>query len=394
MNTGSGTAWKARLEAGFNQIWWQVPPRAVVWLLRPLSGLYGLLLGLNGWFRRAHRFAPQALPVPVPVPVPVLVVGNWVVGGAGKTPTVVAIVQALQRRGHRPGVISRGHGRAGNTSDDGIQEVLPTTPVELAGDEPVLIQRRCGVPVWVGARRAEVAAALCRAHPEVDVLVSDDGLQHHALHRQAELVVFDERGAGNGFLLPAGPLRQPLPLALAAATRVLYTAGCQTTHLSGSLAQRSIDTAWPLTAWHAGEATQADEPDQASQPGQPGQPGQSGQAARAAQAGQPGKAVPLSALKGQKLLAVAGMAAPEKFFQMLHAAGLNFQRLPLPDHHAYVHLPWPEHTLTVITTEKDAVKLDPQRMGATAVWVVPLNLVLPDELIVDLHHLLFPTAPP
>ena len=394
MNAGPGAAWKARLEAGFNQIWWPLPPRAAAWLLLPLSGLYGLLLGLSGWARSTWRSDPQTLPVPV------LVVGNWVVGGAGKTPTVVAIVQALQRRGHRPGVISRGHGRASGAADDSIQEVLPTTPVELAGDEPLLIQRRCGVPVWVGSRRAAVAAALCRAHPEVDVLVSDDGLQHHALRRQAELVVFDERGAGNGFLLPAGPLRQPLPKTSAAKTRVLYTAGHQTTHLPGSLAQRSIYKAWPLAAWKAGLSTPA---------GPAGQAGQAGQAAQAtaaarqvleelealeAQTGQPCNSVPLSALRGQRLLAVAGMAAPEKFFGMLQAAGLDIQRLPLPDHHAYNTLPWPAHTLTVITTEKDAVKLDPQRLGATAVWVVPLNLAVPDELIVELHDLLFPTAPP
>lgn len=353
-----------------------------MWLLRPLSGLYGLLLGWSDGFRltrRTWRTDPQTLPVPV------LVVGNWVVGGAGKTPTVVAIVQALQQRGHRPGVISRGHGRASGAADDGIQEVLLTTPVELAGDEPLLIQRRCGVPVWVGSRRASVALALCRAHPEVDVLVSDDGLQHHALRRQAELVVFDERGVGNGLLLPAGPLRQPLPKALSAKTHVLYTAGRQTTQLPGSLAQRSIDKAWPLAAWKAGLTTPASQAAQATP------------AAREAldvQTRQPGKAVQLSALRGQRLLAVAGMAAPEKFFGMLQAAGLDFQRLPLPDHHPYNTLPWPTHTLTVITTEKDAVKLDPQRMGATAVWVVPLNLVLPDELIVDLHDLLFPTEPP
>lgn len=353
MNVRLGVAWKAKLEAWLGQIWWQQPPRAAVWLLRPLAGLYGLLLRLNARFFCTQTSASQARPVPV------LVVGNLVVGGAGKTPTVIAIVQALQRQGHRPGVISRGHGRAGSTANDGIQQVLPSTPVESAGDEPVLIQRRCGVPVWVGPRRAAVAAALCHAHPEVDVVVSDDGLQHHALHRQAELVVFDERGAGNGFLLPAGPLRQPLPTALAAETRVLYTAGRQTTHLPGRLAQRSIDTAWTLAAWHACQA---------------------------------GKEVALSALRGQKLLAVAGMAAPEKFFSMLHSAGLTFQRLPLPDHHAYTSLPWPANTLTVITTEKDAVKLDPMQMGSTAVWVVPLNLTLPDALIVDLHHLLFPIA--
>lgn len=362
-----------------NRVWWTLPPSAAAQLLRPLAGLYSVLLELSGWLHRTRSTGPNTLPVPV------LVVGNWVVGGAGKTPTVVVIVQALQRLGHRPGVISRGHGRVGNAVDDGIQAVLPTTPVEFAGDEPLLIQRRCGVPVWVGARRAAVAAALCRAHPEVDVLVSDDGLQHQALQRQAELVVFDERGSGNGLLLPAGPLRQPLPKALARATRVLYTAGQQTTHLQGSLAQRSINTAWPLAAWKTGQ-TKASDP-----------------AAREvrevretseAQRGQAGNAVPLSALQGQPLLAVAGMAAPEKFFGMLQAAGLDFQCLPLPDHHAYITLPWPAHTPTVITTEKDAVKLDPQRMGTTAVWVVPLNLVLPDDLIADLHQLLFPAEPP
>ena len=106
------------------------------------------------------------------------------------------------------------------------------------------------------------------------------------------------------------------------------------------------------------------------------------------------QAVPLTALQGRQLLAVAGLAAPEKFFSMLQSAGLDFQRLALPDHHAYTSLPWPSDTLAVITTEKDAVKLDPQRMGATAVWVIPLNLTLPDELIADLLHLLFPTTPP
>ena len=350
MNAGP----RATLEAWFGRVWWQVPPPAVVWLLWPLSCFYRWLLAVNQWGRRQGGTL-QALPVPV------LVVGNLVVGGAGKTPTVVAIVKALQQRGHRPGVISRGHGRHVNSASPDVQEVLCSTPVQIAGDEPLLIRQRCGVPVWVGAHRAAVATALCRAHPEVDVLVSDDGLQHAALRRQAELIVFDERGAGNGLLLPAGPLRQPLPLQLPHQSRVLYTAGRQSTRLRGGLAQRSIDTAWPLAAWRAN---------------------------------QPGQAQALAALRGRPLLAVAGMAAPAKFFSMLQAAGLDFQRLPLPDHHAYATLPWPSDTATVITTEKDAVKLDPERMGRTAVWVVPLNLALPDELIADIHHLLFPTAPP
>ena len=358
MNGGPRAGFKAALEAWFNRVWWQAPSTAQATLLRPLSWLYLLLLKSNGWLRRLGGAVPQTLPVPV------LVVGNWVVGGAGKTPTVMAVVQALQRRGHRPGVISRGHGRVDSRAGGGAQEVRLNTAAHVSGDEPLLIRRRCGVPVWVGARRVAAAAALCQAHPEVDVLVSDDGLQHHALPRAAELVVFDERGVGNACLLPAGPLRQPLPASLPAWTRVLYTSGHPSTALQGAVARRSIDIAWPLAAWQSGR------PDLLAQ------------------------ALPLAALQGQALLAVAGIAAPEKFFSMLESAGLTIERLSLPDHHDYANLPWPHGTAVVITTEKDAIKLDPQRMGSTAVWVVPLNLTLPDDLIADLHNLLFPMARP
>ena len=357
MNVSLRAGFRAALEAWFNRVWWQVPRTAAATLLQPLSWLYLLLLNLNGWLRRLCGAATQTLPVPV------LVVGNWVVGGAGKTPTVMAVVQALQRRGHRPGVISRGHGRVGSMADGGVQEVQPNTAAQVSGDEPLLIRRRCAVPVWVGTQRVAAAAALCQAHPEVDVLVSDDGLQHHALPRAAELVVFDERGVGNACLLPAGPLRQPLPTTLPALSRVLYTSGRPSTALHGTLASRSIDIAWPLAAWQSGR------PDHV------------------------GQAQPLATLRGQGMLAVAGIAAPEKFFGMLESAGLTIQRLPLPDHHDYATLPWPLGTAAVITTEKDAIKLDPQRMGSTAVWVVPLNLALPGDLIADLHHLLFPLAP-
>ena len=358
MNAGLRAGFKAALEAWFNRVWWQVPRSAAATLLQPLSWVYLLLLNLQGWWRRFGGAAPKALPVPV------LVVGNWVVGGAGKTPTVMAVVQALQRRGHRPGVVSRGHGRVGSMADGGIQEVHPDTPTQVSGDEPLLIRRRCAVPVWVGAQRMAAATALCQAHPEVDVLVSDDGLQHHALPRAAELVVFDERGVGNAYLLPAGPLRQPLPTALPALSRVLYTSGRPSTALHGALASRSINIAWPLAAWLSGR------PDLVTQ------------------------AQPLATLQAPALLAVAGIAAPEKFFGMLESTGLKIKRLPLPDHHDYANLPWPQGTAAVITTEKDAIKLDPKRIGSTTVWVVPLNLTLPDDLIADLHNLLFPLAPP
>jgi len=334
---------RARLEAALQACWWRPKPDALAWLLWPLSLLYRSLLALY----QRRSVAGLALPAPV------LVVGNYVVGGAGKTPTVIAVVQALQAAGHHPGVISRGHGR------EGVQARAVNDNANAAdvGDEPLLIRRRCGVPVWVGRQRAEVALALCAAQPEVDVLVADDGLQHRALVRQAELVVFDERGAGNGLLLPAGPLREPLPHKASRQLRVLYTAGRASTALPGLLATRRLSLAWPLAAWHSGDATLA---------------------------------LPLQRLQGRPLLAVAGIAAPEKFFGMLAAAGLHIDRMPLPDHHQYTTLPWPAGTADVLVTEKDAVKMQPAAMGATRVWVVPLDLQLPAGLMDELTALLFP----
>lgn len=337
---------RARLEAVLQRCWWRPSPGPLAWALWPLSCLYRALLALH-----QRRGADGA-----PLPVPLLVVGNYVAGGAGKTPTVIALVQALQARGHRPGVISRGHGRDGAAP----LAVQPGAPAHAVGDEPLLIQRRCQVPVWVGRERAAVARALCQAHPEVDVLVADDGLQHRALPRQAELVVFDERGAGNGLLLPAGPLREPLPTRLPSRQHVLYTAGRASTALPGAEATRRLALAWPLAAWHAGDARQA---------------------------------VPLQQLQGRPLLAAAGLAAPEKFFGMLQAAGLQITRLPLPDHHPYTTLPWLPHAPDVLVTEKDAVKLAPAVPGATRVWVLPLDLQLPAALVDELAELLFPSRP-
>ena len=324
----------ARAAVALQAHWWRARPTLLAQALRPLSWLYGSLAALH----RAQAATPTA-------PVPVIVVGNLVVGGAGKTPTVIALVQSLQAAGRRPGVLSRGYGRQGST----VIEVRQGLDAAAVGDEPLLIHRRTGVPVWVGADRVAAARALCVAHPAVDVLVSDDGLQHHTLARVAELVVFDDRGAGNGLVLPAGPLRQPLPARLRPGAFVLYPGTRASTPLPGALAARALGQAWPLAAWWRGE----------------------GQAAR-----------PIDGLRGRTVWAAAGLAAPEKFFAMLEAAGLTLQRLPLPDHASFDALPWPAGAAQdVLVTEKDAVKLQPGRPGTEHVWVVPLDFALPAELV-------------
>lgn len=320
------------MEAAFLRLWWQPARTLAAQLLRPLSWLYRLL------FTLAHLRRPATLPVPV------VVVGNLVVGGAGKTPATIALVRALRDAGWQPGIVSRGHGRA----DGSVRRVTADSRAAETGDEPRLLQRATGRPVFVGHDRVAAARALLAAEPGTDVLVSDDGLQHAALPRLLQVVVFDERGVGNGLLLPAGPLRQPLPAQVPARTWVLYNAAAPSTPLPGVLARRSLSWAIPWPAWQEGTRRGA---------------------------------VPIAGLRGPALLAVAGIAAPERFFAMLEAAGLTIERLALPDHHPYATLPWPAGTAEVVLTEKDAVKLAGHDLGATKVWVVPLDFLLPEPLV-------------
>jgi len=288
-------------------------------LLWPLSMLYAAVTGLRRLLFRAGWLRTRR------VGVPVVVVGNVITGGSGKTPVVMAIVRHLQARGLVVGVVSRGHGR----SSDDCREVLDDSDPALVGDEPALIRRSTGAPVFVARARVEAAEALLRRHPGVGVIVSDDGLQHLAMARDVEICVFDDRGVGNGWLLPAGPLRErwPRPCDL-----VLHTG--EHPAFAGFRAPRSL----------AGHAV-----------------------------GRQGQRVPLAALGGRKLTAVAAIARPDAFFRMLRHAGLDLaQCIGLDDHDDFSHWRPPageDHTL--LCTEKDAVKL--WRLGIPAL-AVPLRV--------------------
>lgn len=278
---------------------------AVARLLWPLSQLFGALAALRRALYRAGWLHTEAAGVPV------VVVGNVVAGGAGKTPVVMAVVEHLRQRGMAVGVISRGYGR--RTAD--CREVLDASDPRDVGDEPALVHRSTGVPVFVARRRIDAARALRAAHPEVRVIVSDDGLQHLGLARDVEICVFDDRGIGNGWLLPAGPLREPWPRAC---DWVLHT-GAQPA-FTGFTARRSL----------AESAVSSD-----------------------------GATVLLAQLVGRPLIAVAGIAKPESFFQMLRDKGLAPERcIALPDHHDFDDwAPVAAADATVLCTEKDALKL-------------------------------------
>jgi tetraacyldisaccharide 4'-kinase len=334
---------RADAQARWHSVWarrgWQAT------LLWPLSLVYRALSSGRRWLYALGVLRTERLPVPV------IVVGNVVVGGAGKTPTVLALLEHLKARGWTPGVVSRGHGRQGHET----KEVLADTPAAESGDEPSLIRRSSGVPVFVARQRVLAARALLAAHPEVNVLLCDDGLQHLAMGRDIALAVFDDRRTGNGWLLPAGLLREPWPPKSGQAYRP---------HLV--LRQRREG---------AGEPGPLALPDGVPAYWAPRRLADEAQGAH-------GERCALTALQGQPVTAVAGIARPEVFFEMLRERGLTLNRtVALPDHAGPSHFLDLLSTLTgtLICTEKDAVKLfallpDAGENRAVACWAVPLQL--------------------
>ena len=320
------------LETTITRAWLRRGPLACA--LFPVSLLFRALAALRARLYRSGVLAATRLPVPV------IVVGNIFIGGTGKTPLTIWLAGVLRAAGFTPGIVSRGHGGKGALP----RAVTPGAAAAEVGDEPLLIARRTGCPVFVGRARADAGRALLAAHPEVDVLIADDGLQHYALARDIELVLFDGRGVGNGWTLPAGPLRE------APSRRRDFTV-VNAASISPQLAAAVGARPWQMQLV-------------------------GGQAERLAA---PHERVDLSSLRGKRLAAAAGIGNPGRFFAMLGAAGLTFTRLPLPDHHDFLDDPFAGLDADLILiTEKDAVKCvqienlkhDPR------LWVVPVTAQL------------------
>jgi tetraacyldisaccharide 4'-kinase len=309
-----------RLTIGLQSAWYKrgLLPFLIVTPLWPLSQVYKFLAFTH---RQLYQFGVLKAHK---VSVPVVVVGNIVAGGGGKTPSVIALVQHLQAQGMQVGVISRGYGR---TSSECL-EVNKDSAISDVGDEPAFILLACSAPVFVAKSRFKAASSLLKIYPNTQVILSDDGLQHHALQHDIAVTVFDDRGLGNGLMLPAGPLRESQ--VKANNSLVLHT---------GNQAAKLTSTAALQFTAHRALASYALKAD--------------------------GSKVNLNELNliadasKKPLLALAGIANPEAFFDMLRVQGLNLAKtLPLPDHYDFNSTLGNEYGVyTLICTEKDAVKL-------------------------------------
>lgn len=287
------------------QHWYRITPLHLV--LLPVSLVFRLLSGIR---RTLYRSGIMVSEKP---PVPVIVVGNINVGGSGKTPLTLWLAQQLLDNGWHPGIISRGHGGTATAP----QAVHHSSDPAITGDEAVLMAQRKLCPVWIGHDRPAAAHELLRAHPECDVILSDDGLQHYRLQRDVEIAVVDgARRFGNGFLLPAGPLREP-PSRLNEVDAVVVNGGI----IVGNEYRMQLHGECFYNLLNPETSAQAAD------------------------------------FQGLRLHAIAGIGHPERFFAHLGKLGLTVQPHPFPDHHRYTpgDIAYSDAD-AVLMTEKDAVK--------------------------------------
>jgi tetraacyldisaccharide 4'-kinase len=347
---------KQRVASWFEREWtqesyWQ-------FLLRPLSWLLRCVIELRRFAFNRSWLKSERLPVPV------IVVGNITVGGSGKTPLVIWLVDHLRAAGYTPGVISRGYGG----TEAGPFEVGPLSDAQQVGDEPVLIATRTDVPIFIGRDRVAAGLALLAAQPDCDVIISDDGLQHHRLQRTIEIAVVDgEVQFGNGRLLPAGPLREPIDRLHSVDFVVVNEGNSEHARKPAPLASPGIMPGGPVSMRLSGQVFyNAKDPNWHALAGD---------------------------IRGQNLHAVAGIGRPKRFFDHLRRLGLSVIEHPFPDHHAYREEDFTFGTeAIVLMTEKDAVKC--RLFARETWWVLAVTARLDERFGAELLTKLRPTYGP
>ncbi|HVY07874.1 MAG TPA: tetraacyldisaccharide 4'-kinase [Burkholderiales bacterium] len=303
-------------------------------LLTPLAAVYGATTALRRALYRAGLLPEIRLPVPV------IVVGNIVAGGTGKTPLVLWLCNFLAAQGYRPGIVSRGYGGGGRTM------AARENAARSVGDEPALLAGKSSCPVWVGTDRAEAALALLAANPGCNLIVSDDGLQHYRLQRDVEIAVVDAtRGNGNGLLIPAGPLRE-------GAGRLSRVDAVIVNGADRNGLQRGRNPHTFAMALEGATLRNLLNPACQVEPG---------------------------FFRGKRVHAVAGIGNPARFFDQLHALGLEFTAHAFADHHEYTAAEVGfAGADAIVMTEKDAIKC--RDFASEILWVLPVEARVDEAL--------------
>lgn len=314
--------------------------------LAPLSALYGVVGRVRKSLYDNDKLAKYYAPIPV------MIIGNITVGGSGKTPLIIALVKYLQDKGVNVGVISRGYGRADSSP---AMVFADSTPKDV-GDEPCLIVQSTNVPMAVGANRGQVIDLLIKNNPTLQLIISDDGLQHYALHRDVEWIVVDGvRGFGNGKLFPQGFLREPLDR-LTGATVIYHDS--RTEHYDDNALLMHLAPSKPVSLL-TGEKSENDKN-----------------------------------LPPQKVYAVSGIGYPARFFKTLSELGFDVVERAFGDHHDFSLDDLADLTdLPIITTSKDAVKLRElaKRHNHAIfdnIWVLPVQAVLSESVYEEMDKVL------
>lgn len=324
-------------------IWYNKQASKLAYWLLPFSWIYRIIIAI-----RYQLLKPVSKP-----DIPIIVVGNLSVGGVGKTPLVIALAHYFMKKNYRVGIVSRGYKSKVNHFP---YEVTARDKAEIVGDEPWLLASRCECPVVISPKRIQAVQWLIEQH-QCELIISDDGLQHYAMSRSVEIAVIDGlRYLGNGFCLPAGPLREPASRLKSVDFTVINT-GKNNNHTNDL-----INSQWQGTYYSM-----------LTKP----------QALRSLTTGQQVSINQLS----YPIAAVAGIGNPKRFFQTLHALGIAHTPYVFPDHHLFTKDDLKLKEKTIIMTEKDAVKCG--KLGLEQSYVLPIEVVLPDEFWQALDKTLF-----
>ncbi len=324
---------KQKISHQLQQSWYD--KSGLTLLLRPLSWLFIFISIIRRYFYRIGFAKATKLSVPT------IIIGNLTVGGTGKTPLVIWLANYLKELGYKPGILSRGYNGKANSWP---QQVRPDADPYIVGDEAVVISRRTNCPMAVGPDRVAAGEALLK-YSDCDIVISDDGLQHYSLKRDIEVLVIDGiRRFGNGYCLPAGPLRECV-------TRK-DEVDCKVTNGVAAQGEYAMSyTGLNIVNLNSQETR------------------------------------PLSELAENTIKAVAGIGNPDRFFNFLRAQGLRLETKAFPDHYLYHEDSIKEDDDTIVLmTEKDAVKC--QRFAKSNWWYVPINVTLPNEFGLEILNLL------